>query len=174
MIAAISENRVIGKDNKLLWQIPEDLERFKKLTQGHAVIMGRKTFESLPKKHKPLPNRINIIVTRNKKYSNHASINRLIDTIVAGSIEDAITIAKKYEKKSRFAQASRDKEIFIIGGSQIYEQAIKYADKLYLTIVKGKFEGDAYFPDYSEFKKEAVKKESSNEKYQYVFLELDK
>jgi len=156
MIAAISENKVIGNKGKLPWHIPEDMKRFKELTTGNIVIMGRKTYESLPEKYRPLPNRINIVVTRNKNYLfKHA--------FVCASLEEAINKAKEFSK-----------EIYIIGGAQIFEQSIKYAAKLYLTIVKGNFEGDAFFPDYSDFKKVVAKKESGNEKYQFTFLDLER
>ena len=157
IIAAIAENRAIGKSNKLLWHIPKDLQRFKQLTFGHPVIMGRTTFASLGKS---LSGRINIIVTRDKNYQADGCI-------IAHSLEEAIDIAK-----SSFAKTTKDKEIFIIGGGQIYEQGIKFADKLYLTIVKGNFEADTFFPDYSRFKKVIFRQERQNSQYQYTFLEL--
>ena len=156
IIVAISENQVIGNKGKLPWHISEDMKRFKELTTGNVVIMGRKTYESLPDKYRPLPNRINILVTRNKNYTEEK-------ITICNSIESAIKEANKFGKK-----------VFIIGGAQIFELGIKYADKLYLTIVKGNFEGDAFFPDYSKFKKIVAKKESRNEKYQYAFLDLQK
>lgn len=168
MIAAMAENRVIGNKDKIPWHIREDLVRFKEKTKGHSMIIGRKTFESLLGYYKrsgqPMPKRKIIVVTRDKAYNKYVSINQLIDTFVAGSIEDAISLAKKHEKE----------EIFIAGGAQIYNLGIKYTDKLYLTIIKGNFEGDAYFPDYSEFKKVVSKKDSINEKYQFTFLELER
>lgn len=164
IIAAISENLALGKDNKLLWYIPEDMKRFRKLTKYHVVIMGRKTFESIGK---PLPNRFNIIVTRDKNYS--VSMYRYIDTVVANSLEEALQKARNNLIQKKFPG-----EIFIIGGGEIYEQFMEYADKLYLTIVKGTFEGDTFFPDYSEFKKVVYKKERKDNKYRYTFLELEK
>ena len=154
IIAALSENRVIGKDNKLLWQIPADLQRFKKLTSGHVVIMGSKTFASIGK---PLPYRTNIIVTR-----DHAL--QAASCVVVHSLEDAIAAAQKLDTG----------EIFVIGGGQIYEQALKYADKLYLTIVKGDFAGDTYFPDYSDFKKVIFEQAGGSNGYTYRFLDLEK
>ena len=185
IIAAISENRALGKGGKLLWHISEDMKRFKKLSEGHVVIMGRKTYESLGK---PLANRMNIIVTRNKNFAEYVSINpstqlrtgRLIDTFVVHSLEEAINLAKKKIKKDKkplttnYLLLTTSDDIFIIGGGQLYQQAIKYADKLYLTIVKGNFEADTFFPDYSEFKKTVFKKESKDEKYKYTFLELER
>lgn len=152
IIAAISENRGIGKNNKLLWHIPQDLSRFKKITLGHPVIMGRTTFESLGK---PLPERDNIIVTRDLNYQAQGCI-------ICHSIEEALKVAEKKDRE----------EIFVIGGGQIYQQAIKYADKLYLTIVSGNFEADTFFPDYSEFKKETFKEEGTYNQYKYTFIEL--
>jgi len=154
IIAAIAKNRAIGKDNKLLFHISEDLKRFKKITFGHPVIMGRKTFESLGK---PLPKRINIIVTRNKNYKAKGCI-------ICHSLIKAIEIAQKKDKN----------EVFIIGGGQIYKQAIKFADKLYLTIVEGNFKADTYFPDYSEFKKVVKEEKKESEGYKYRFLELER
>lgn len=154
IIAAIAENRAIGKDNKLLWHIPEDLARFKKITFNHPVIMGRTTFKSLGK---PLPYRINIVVTRNKNY-------QVEGCLIVNSLEEAI----------RQACENDEKEIFIIGGGQIYEQAIKFADKLYLTVVKGNFEADTFFPDYSRFTKVVHKKPGQYKQYKYTFFELEK
>ena len=161
IIAAVSQNNVIGNKGKIPWHISKDLKRFKKLTQGHAVIMGRKTYESIGK---PLPNRINIIVTRDRNY--FVSINRLIDTEIAvcNSLREAVRIAESKNKG----------EIFIIGGGQIFKEAIKFTDKLYLTIVKGKFRGDAFFPDYSKFKKIVFKKESRDDNYHYTFIDIEK
>lgn len=155
IIAAIGKNRELGRNNKLLWHIPEDLKRFKKITQGHPVIMGRKTYQSIGK---VLPNRVNIIITRDKNLSISPS------SYVANSLEKAINIA----------QTKDSDEIFIIGGGQIYEQAMKYTDKLYLTIVEGEHEADTYFPDYSEFKKIVLIKKGESAWYKYTFLELEK
>ncbi len=153
IICAIAENRAIGSNNKLLWNIPEDMKFFRETTKGHTVIMGRKTFESIGK---PLPKRINILVTRDSKYKAEGCV-------IASSVSDAIEFAKENESE----------EIFIIGGGQIYEQSMKYADKLYLTIVKGDFEADTFFPDYSDWK--VVKKiDHNNGQYEFSFIELEK
>ena len=125
IIAAASANNVIGFDNKLIWNIPKDLKRFKELTQGHSVIMGRKTFESLPS---PLPNRRNIVVTRNKEYSPEG-------IEVFSSVEDAIDVCKD------------DLQPFIIGGGEIYSQTINLVDKIELTRVYKDYQGDTFFPD---------------------------
>lgn len=154
IIAAISENRAIGKDNKLLWDIPEDMKRFREVTKGHPVIMGRKTFDSIGRL---LPQRLNIIVTRDKNYS-------VTGAVVVTSLESAVEKAKM----------EKTDEIFVIGGGQIYTQAIDIADKLYLTIVHTEIEGDTYFPDYSAFKKIVFEKKSESNRYRYTFLELVK
>lgn len=155
IIAAIGKNRELGTENKLLWSLPEDLKRFKEKTLNHPVIMGRKTFESIGR---PLPNRLNIIVTRDRSYT-------ALGTEIFHEIEDAINFAKT---KDKF-------EIFIIGGGQIYAEALSYADKLYLTIVNENFyEADTYFPEYPEFTKVVFKKKSKNEEYSYTFLELER
>lgn len=130
IIAAIAENNAIGKDNKLLWHLPEDLKRFKELTTGNVIVMGQKTFESLP--IKPLPNRTNIVITDDRKFKHE-------DIIKSYSIEAAVNRAKKLAKK--------DGEIFIIGGGSIYKQFMDIADKLYITEVKLTFEdADTFFP----------------------------
>lgn len=154
IIAAIGKNRELGKDNKLLWSIPEDMERFKTVTMGHPVIMGRKTFKSIGK---PLTGRINIVLTKDPNFKAQG-------VFVCHTIEEAISLAE-----------SRDThEIFFIGGGEVYAQAIKFADKIYLTIVNGKFEADTYFPEYSEFSKVIYKREGQNKQYRYTFLELSR
>ena len=131
-------NRVIGKDNRLLWHIPEDLKRFKALTLGHPVIMGRRTFESiLAVLKKPLPGRTNIVVTRDETWSYP-------DVLVAHSLEEALAKAKEVDQE----------EIFIGGGTQIYEEALSFVDRLYLTLIDDEKEGDTFFPAYeTEFTK---------------------
>ena len=125
IIAAASTNNVIGFNNKLIWNIPNDLKRFKELTLGHSVIMGRKTFESLPN---PLPKRRNIIITKNKDYSQNG-------IEVTSNIEDAIDLCKS------------DSQPFIIGGGEIYSQTIEIVDKIELTRVYKEYQGDAFFHD---------------------------
>ena len=152
IIAAASTNNVIGFDNKLIWNIPKDLKRFKELTQGHSVIMGRKTFESLTS---PLPNRRNIVVTRNKDYS-------LEGIEVFSSIEDAIDVCKD------------DQQPFIIGGGEIYSQTINVVDKIELTRVYKDYQGDAFFPDIPldkfELAKELVNYSDDDCNTKYSFL----
>ena len=125
IIAAVSINNVIGNNNKLIWKLSNDLKRFKKLTTNHSVIMGRKTFESLPN---PLPDRNNIVITRDTNYSKP-------NIQVCSSIEDAINLTKT------------DTQPFIIGGGEIYSQTINIVDKIELTRVHEEFDGDAYFPE---------------------------
>ena len=125
IIAAVSINNVIGNNNKLIWKLSNDLKRFKNLTTNHSVIMGRKTFESLPN---PLPNRDNIVITRDTNYSKP-------NIQVCSSIEDAINLTKT------------DTQPFIIGGGEIYTQTINIVDKIELTRVHEEFDGDAYFPE---------------------------
>ena len=152
IICALDKNRAIGKDNRLLWNIPEDLKRFKKLTTGHPVIMGQKTFDSIGK---PLPGRTNIVLNRDDV--------KISGTIIVHSIKKAIEVAKKIDND----------EIFIIGGGSVYAQTIDLADKLYLTLVEGNFDADTYFPDYSNF--DIITKErNTSGKYKYNFLELER
>lgn len=136
MIVALSrETRTIGNNNTLLWHIPEDLKRFKKLTSDHPLIMGRKTFESiLDILGTPLPNRTNIVITHNPSYS-HESDN----VHVVHSLADALDIARDLDSE----------EIFIGGGQQIYEQALPVADRLYLTLIDSNKDGDTFFPEYT-------------------------
>ena len=152
IIAAASANNVIGFENKLIWNIPKDLKRFKELTQGHSIIMGRKTFESLPS---PLPNRRNIVVTRNKEYSPEG-------IEVFSSVEDAIDVCKD------------DLQPFIIGGGEIYSQTINLVDKIELTRVYKDYQGDTFFPDIPldkfELDSELVNylDDDSNTKYSFL------
>lgn len=175
IVAAIGKNRELGKDNRLLWYIPEDLKRFKKLTQNHPIIMGRKTYESIGK---PLPNRTNIIITRDPSF-------QAPNCIVTYSLEEALDVAKGIEKNPEVLREShlggvtyltpRDSgEIFIIGGGQIFEQALPLTDKLYLTIVDGVFDADTFFPDYSMFTKIVSQVASGGNGYRYTFLDIEK
>lgn len=124
-IAAAGESNELGKDNKLLWHLPDDFKRFKALTSHHHIIMGRKTFESFPK---PLPNRTHIVITRQENYPNH-------NCIVVKSIDEAIKAVKGQET------------VFVIGGGEIYKQFMPYIDRIELTRVHGKFDADTYFPE---------------------------
>ena len=124
----MSSNRVIGVNNTLPWHISEDLKHFKSLTMGHTIIMGRKTYESIGR---PLPNRRNIVISRNTEASYEGAE-------VVHSIEDAFSICKN------------DNEVFVIGGSNIYEQALSLVDYIYITEIKKSFSGDAFFPEINK------------------------
>ncbi|MCL5666891.1 MAG: dihydrofolate reductase [Patescibacteria group bacterium] len=161
IIAAIAKNRAIGKDNKLLWHIPEDLKRFKALTSGHAIIMGSRTFESLGK---PLPNRTNIVIAKGQDYQAPRCT-------VAHSIDEALAVG---EDIIRPLPADRQ-EIFIIGGGSIYAQFLPMADKLYLTMVEKEFEADTFFPPYEDlFTKAVLAGQGEYNGLKYKFLELEK
>ncbi|WP_269226458.1 dihydrofolate reductase [Flavobacterium eburneipallidum] len=125
MIAAVAENNALGKNNDLLWHLPNDFKRFKAVTSGHYIIMGRKTFESFPK---PLPNRTHVIITRQKDFQYEGCI-------VVDSIQKAIEVCPKNET------------IFVIGGGEIYTQSMAFADQLDITRVHHSFEADVYFPE---------------------------
>ncbi len=158
IIAAIGKNRELGKNNQLLWHIKADLERFKKLTLGNVVIMGRKTYQSLPEKFRPLPQRINIVVSKQKDFVNDP-------IIIAQSIEEAIKKAKEFKK-----------EIFIAGGASIYEQTLPLADKLYLTLVEKEFpDADVFFPPFEKLFPKKIKEEIGQEgELTFRFLEYSK
>ena len=153
IIVVVGKNREIGFKNKLLWDIPEDMQRFKEITTGHTVVMGDKTFESIGR---PLPGRKNVVVTRNENYDAEG-------VEVRNSLEDVL-------------QESKDspEEVFVIGGGQIFEQSLSYADKLYITVVDDEPEADTFFPDYSDFKNVVLEKKSSNGELEYTFYELER
>ncbi len=153
LVAAIaSGNRALGKDNDLIYKIPEDLKRFKDLTSGHTIIMGRKTFESIGHS---LPDRTNIVITRDPDY-------KIGGIIVVSSLDEAL-------------QQVKGDEVFVIGGGQIFQEVIKKANKLYLTIVEGSPDADTFFPDYSDFKKIIWEsKEQESGEFKYKFLELER
>ncbi len=125
-IAAMDENYVIGYKNQLPWHLPADLHHFKTITSGHPILMGRKTFESIGR---PLPNRVNIVMTRDTSYLAQGCI-------MVTSIQQALAVAKE----------GNQKEIFIIGGSEIYSQLLPHIQKIYLTVIHDQFEGDSFFP----------------------------
>lgn len=154
IIVAVSSNNVIGNKNQLIWHITEDLKHFKKTTLGAPVIMGRKTYESIGK---ALPGRKNIVIT--KKYNYKAE-----GCVLACSLEDAIRLAKE----------SNPEEVFIIGGSSIYQQAMDLADKLYVTKIEKEYEGDSFFPEidlnrWDEIKKETLER-GVNFEYPFSFI----
>lgn len=156
IVAVAGEKRVIGKKGGLPWYIPAELKRFKSITMGHPVIMGRKTHESISR---PLPGRTNIVITHDPDYSAEGCL-------VAHNLEEALRLA---------SNASGDDEVFVIGGGQIYAQVLPLADKLYLTYIDKEIEGDVFFPDYSEFKKVTFESDWQEHKgLRYKFLELER
>jgi dihydrofolate reductase len=155
LIAVIGKNRELGRDNDLLWHIPGDLPRFKKITLGHPVIMGRKTFESIGK---PLAGRTNIVVTRDTSYKREG-------ITVVFSLDEAIVKAKVSEG---------NEEVFVIGGGSIFAQAIERADRLYLTVVaKQEKDADTFFPDYSRFGKVLTREPQEVGGFSFVYLTLE-
>lgn len=158
MIAAMDKNRGIGKGNKLPFHLKEDFERMHKIITGHALIMGRKTHDSIGR---VIPTCPNIVITRDPEYAKQHQEG----CIIVASLEEALEKTKQLE---------REGEIFIFGGGQIYQQAIHLADKLYLTIIDADFQADTFFPDYSEFKKviyDSGEKHSEGLKYRFLDLE---
>ncbi|SHL04441.1 dihydrofolate reductase [Hymenobacter psychrotolerans] len=149
-VVAIAENNVIGNDNQLLWHLPDDLKHFKRLTQGHPVVMGRRTYESIGR---PLPNRTNIVVTRQADWQADGCE-------VAYSVPDALEQATQL-----------DAEVFVIGGAEIYRQALPAADIIYLTEVHHAFEGDVVFPELNntEWREESRERHEPDEKHAYAF-----
>jgi dihydrofolate reductase len=153
IIVAMSNNRVIGNNNELIWKLSSDLKRFKELTTGHPVLMGRKTYESIGR---PLPNRRNIIITRNLEYEVEGC-----ETV--SSLEEALLLTNN--------------NCFIIGGGEIYKQSLEVADKIYLTLVHKDFEGDTSFPELGkEWATIDTKDFEADEKneYNYSFIEYDR
>ncbi|HET8808719.1 MAG TPA: dihydrofolate reductase [Flavobacteriaceae bacterium] len=152
MIAAAGENNALGKDGDLVWHLPDDFQRFKKLTTGHHIIMGRKTFETFPK---PLPNRTHIVITRKKDYQKEGCT-------VVHNLEDALLISND------------DPETFIIGGGEIYNLALPFANKIELTRVHQSFEADAFFPelDLSQWKLINEEHHPKDDRHQYDFTYL--
>lgn len=164
IVAAIDEKRGLGKNNDLLFHIPEDMKHFKDLTLGHPVIMGRKTWDSIPENRKPLPNRRNIVVTRDSTQVEKGSIGPEF----AESLENAIELAKT---------GPGSEEICIVGGGQIFKEAIErdLVNVLHLTIVKGDYGADVFFPEYEEkFKKVLGRQEGRSGEYEYTFLDLSR
>lgn len=158
IIAAIAQNNALGLNNDLIWHLPADLKRFKKITTGHHILMGRNTFESIGK---PLPNRTTIIITRNENYTKEGCL-------VANSLEEALKMAQE------------DEHIFIIGGAQIYKYAIEndLVDALDITQVHNEFEADVFFPEIDKSIWEVVEKEDfvadEKNKFDYSFVRYQK
>ena len=162
LIVAVAENGVIGKDNDLIWHLPKDMRFFKETTLGHHVIMGRKNFESIPHKYRPLTDRTNIIITRQSRYKAEGCI--IVNSVIA-----ALDIAKN----------NGDTEPFIIGGGQIYKLALEanLVDKIYLTKINHPFDGDTFFPQLGSDWKEVQRidcKSDEKHAHDYSFLTFEK
>ena len=146
----MSKNRVIGDSNTLIWHLPEDLKRFKQLTTGNAIVMGRKTYESIGR---PLPNRRNIIITRDKDYSVEGGE-------IVNSLEEAFLITGS--------------DCFVIGGGEIYKQSLSYSQKIYLTLIDKDFEGDTEFPEINSEWKEINKEDFESSEFNWSFIEYER
>ncbi|MFW2136380.1 dihydrofolate reductase [Chryseobacterium sp. TY4] len=157
IVVAMGKNNAIGKDNQLLWHLPEDLKHFKNLTSGHPIIMGRKTYESIGR---PLPNRTNIVVSRKENWFEEG-------ILIVPSLKEALKHARKI-----------DSEVFVIGGGNIYSQTIDLVDKLEVTIVDGEMGADTFFPKidskiWAETKKECHSKDEKNA-FDYCFVTYER
>ncbi len=154
LIAALTQNKVIGKNNDLPWQLPDDMKYFMQKTKGHHVIMGRKNYDSIPEKFKPLPNRTNIVVTRQKNFQAK-------DCHVVHSLEDAMAIAEQ----------QNEPEVFLIGGAEIYKQGLPFTNRMYLTEIKTNLEGDTFFPEFNKqlWKEQSRIHHSADDRHAYAF-----
>lgn len=164
-VVAIGRNRELGKGNRLLWKIPDDVQRFRDLTRGHPLIMGRKTFESiLSYRGSPLPDRTNIVITRNNDLRSRYS--KYPDVVVVGSLDEALEKAK---------EAPGSDEIHIGGGAEIYKEALPKIDKLYLTLIDAEGEADTFFPPYAgQFTKKVFEEEHEWNGIKYKYLDLER
>lgn len=158
IIVAMDRNRLIGKDNSLIWHIPEDLKRFKRLTTNHTIIMGRKTFESLGR---ILPNRKHIVLTKKPTFI----------------IQDKnVEIKTKIEELEKYINS--DEEVFVIGGASIYKQLLPYVRKMYITKIQYEFEGDTYFPNFEEADWKIIEKingiRNENNPYNYEYITYER
>ncbi len=154
MIAAMGKNRTIGKDNDIPWHLPDDFKYFKDTTVGHYVIMGRKNWESLPHTFQPLPERPNVVITRQDNYMAEGAQ-------VVKSLNEALETAKK----------NNEAEVFIIGGGEIYRMGLEYAHRIYLTEIKGEFDGQITFPEFDKSVWKEISREhhAIDDKHQYAF-----
>ncbi|MBP9815039.1 MAG: dihydrofolate reductase [Candidatus Levybacteria bacterium] len=179
IIAAIGKNRELGKEDRLLWEIPEDAKFFRDMTRGHVNIMGRKTYESLLHyyKGKPMPKRVSVVVTRDAKYKAADGV------FVFTDMKEAVEFAKKKEQeiskieeyKNARDLRSLEAEVYDIGGGQIYALGLPFADRLYLTFVDGEFpQADAFFPEFPEFTKVVGEKKGLKGEYDYTFKTLER
>jgi dihydrofolate reductase len=153
IIAALSANRVIGKDNRLPWNLPDDTKFFMLTTKGHCVVLGRKNYDSIPEKFRPLPNRTNIVVTRQK------SLN--IPSAIVHSVEEGIELGRRL----------KEEELFIIGGAEIYLQSMAYAQRLYLTEIHAEINGDTFFPEWraSEWLEVSRRPHPADDRHAFAF-----
>lgn len=154
LIAALSKNRVIGRNNDLPWHLPDDMKYFMQTTKGHHTIMGRKNYDSIPEKFRPLPNRTNIVATRQEGFKAPGCL--VVNTL---------------EKGLEIASGNGEQEVFIIGGSDIYALGIPYARRLYLTEIDAVIEGDTFFPDVDikEWREVSRKPHPSDARHLYRF-----
>lgn len=186
LIAAMSSNRVIGINNRLPWKLAADMVWFKKQTLNKIILLGRKTWESLP--IRPLPGRKHIIISQNKNYQPLSPSGEVIDTVnLASSVDEALDIARALatemaENSEINALESNEPELMVIGGSAIYQLMLPLCDRLYITRVKKNFSGDAWFPEFDESKWQKVFIEShtkthsadTKNQYEYDFIILEK
>jgi len=158
IIAAIqTKDRGLGQHNDLLYAIPEDMKHFRDTTRDAIVIMGRKTWESIPEKFRPLPKRTNIVITRNSNYNAPGAI-------VVGSLDEALRAAR-----------NEDADIFIIGGGEIYKQALPFTNRLYLTLIDGDKEADVFFPEYEyDFSEITRESHTTDDRLRYHFVTFEK
>ncbi|PCJ28048.1 MAG: diacylglycerol kinase [Flavobacteriales bacterium] len=156
LIVAIAENNIIGKENDLIWHLPNDMKFFKEKTLNHHIITGRKNYISIPKKYRPLSDRTNIVLTRQTEFKEEGCV-------VANSLEDAINYAKK----------NNETELFIIGGGQVYKEALEKGliDKMYITHVHQQFDGDTFFPEINNkrWKKISETSHGADKKHPYSY-----
>ena len=153
----MAKNRVIGAQNKLPWHLPEDLKRFREITTGHPIIMGRKTYESIGR---PLPKRTNFVVTRDASA-------RFEGCTTVASVEEAIALASRNDVPGH-------EEVMVIGGGEIYRQAMSRADRIYLTLLDHDVEGETYFPEIDMTRFRETSRERRTEPFPYSFLVLDR
>lgn len=156
LIAALSENKVIGKNNDLPWHLPDDMKYFMDTTKGHAVIMGRKNYDSIPARFKPLKDRLNLVVSRQAQFHGPG-------TTRVSSLEEAFSVIR--------LDPTQPEEVFVIGGAQIYNLALPVSHRLYLTEIKSTIAGDTYFPgfDKDEWKEISRIPHTADEKHVYAF-----
>lgn len=154
LIAAHTLNRVIGRNNDLPWKLPQDMKFFMQTTKGHHVVMGRRNYDSLPAKFRPLPERVNLVLTRQENFKAEGC--RVVHTL-----NEAIQIARE----------AGEEELFMIGGAEIYAMSLPIADKLYLTEIQAELEGDTFFPEFdqSQWKRVVLDHHPIDDKHQYAF-----